>query len=85
MFFAFALDSPHGLMISRICASESFAISLGVSASSKSRGDTSLTRLSVHCADSITATRNVKSLRLSSGTVGFGKASSSFSITKSAL
>ena len=48
MFFAFEFDSPHGFIISRISDSESFAIFSGVSATAKSLGVTSFTRLSVH-------------------------------------
>jgi hypothetical protein len=46
-------------MISWMRPTGTFAIACGVSASAQSLGVTSLTRLSVHCADSRTATSNV--------------------------
>ena len=71
-FFAFACESPHGCIMERIFSTPSAAIFSGVSAKSKSFGETSLTRLSVHCAESTTATRNVYTLRLRKGICGLG-------------
>ena len=51
--------SPHGRTIASICATGSAAIAAGVAAAAKSAGVTWLTRLSVHCAESTTATSSV--------------------------
>ena len=59
MAFAFWGDSPQGRMTSWMRATGTFAMACGVSASAQSLGVTSLTRLSVHCAESSTATSNV--------------------------
>ena len=57
--YLFEFDNPHGFIISRISDSDSFAIFSFFFATAKSLGLTSFTRLSVHCAESITAVRNV--------------------------
>src|SRR5690349_18519534 len=70
--FDFAGDSPQGLITSRMAGAPSFAISAGVLARANSFGVVKLTRLSVHCAESRTATSSVYGSRWSSGTAGRG-------------
>ena len=65
-------ESPQGRMIFSTSSGRSRAIASGVSASANSDGVTSFTRLSVHCADSTTATSSVKASLCRSGIGGFG-------------
>lgn len=70
--FAFVGASPTSRMSAWISATSSAAIAAGVDARAKSAGVTWFTFLSVVCADSITAHKNVNGSRWSSGISGSG-------------
>ena len=72
MFLAFVGESPHERTTRSISFTESLAMASGVRARAKSRGVTSLTRASVHCAESTTATRSVNGSSWPSGMGGAG-------------
>ena len=77
MFAAFVGASPTSRITSRISAGSRAAICCGVDAIANSFGVTSLTFLSVVCAERATATSSVYGSRWSSGTGGWGYNSSS--------
>lgn len=73
IFFDLLFESPQGRIISRTLSTPKDNIFSGLSASLKSSGVTSFTRLSVHCADSRTAIKKVKGFVKRSGisTLGY--------------
>ena len=81
---AFCGASPHGRMMRSISGSGIRAIVPGERALANRAGVISLTRLSVHCADSTTATSSVNASSCCSGTGGLGYNSASLLATKAA-
>jgi hypothetical protein len=75
--FAFCGASPHERIAEWISSTGNRAMASGVRAFAKSPGVTLLTRSSVHCAESSTATSSVNASSCASGTAGSGNRASS--------